>query len=77
MTSAPWTEIGRLQSDIQTIRQELYQYAKSYQIDEISRRLDSLEHSLREIGSKTDDFLYRQQATEDRLTRLGMQNELD
>jgi len=48
---APWTEIGRLESDVRDIQSTLHNKADSHEIHQINSRLDSLEHSLREIST--------------------------
>lgn len=74
MNSAPWTEIGRCQADIQSIKSELHRKADSYEIHEINRRLDRLEHSVREISSALDGLLSRLQACEDQVNTLADPN---
>ena len=68
MNSAPWTEISRCQQDISSIKSELHRKADDHEIHSINRRLDSLEHSLREIGTALDGFLFRLQACEEQMT---------
>ena len=62
---APWTEIGSLQSDIHNLRSEIGRKAESHEVHSLNRRLDTLEHTCREIGSKVDDFVYKLQELEE------------
>jgi DNA repair ATPase RecN len=61
MNSAPWTEIGSLQHEVREIRNQLHQKANSYEISEIDRRLDSMEHTCRSLRSEIDGILSRLQ----------------
>jgi len=58
-TQAPWTGIGSLQSDVSSLKQELSRKAESYELHSINRRLDHLEHSMREIRSMLDSLRNR------------------
>lgn len=42
---------------------------KVIKIDEANRKLDSLEHSLREISSNIDEFLFRLQEVEEKINK--------
>lgn len=59
--NAPWTDIGRVEIDIRDIRSSLHQYAKSHEIHEANRRLDSLEHTVRELSSSFGGLRYELQ----------------
>jgi len=61
---APWTDIGSLQNDISALRSEIRRKAESYEINKIVCRLDTLEHTCREISSKVVGFEYRLQELE-------------
>lgn len=65
MLSAPWTEIGRLQQEVTTLQNEMRNKSDSHEIHSINRRLDSLEHTCREIWSKVDDLSSRLQTMEE------------
>ena len=56
--NAPWTDLGRVESDIRDVKSQLSSFAKSYEFHEISRRVDTLECSVREIGTSLDGFRY-------------------
>ena len=60
----PWTQIGALQQEVGTLKNDLHRKADSHEIHEINRRLDSMEHSLREISSALDGILSRLQTYE-------------
>lgn len=62
---APWTEIGRLQQDVQQLKNQLSQKANDYEIHETNRRLDSLEYSCRKLSSQIDGLLARMQEMEE------------
>ena len=64
---APWTDIGSLQSDISSIKSALIGKADSHEIHSLARRLDSLEHTCREISSEVDGFKYRMQTMESQI----------
>lgn len=82
MNNAPWTSLGRLESDIQSLQQELRRKAESYEIHNLeskiqhkadnhetymlSSRLDTLEHTCREIRTDIDGLLVRLQALEEK-----------
>jgi hypothetical protein len=51
---APWTEIGRLQSDVSQIKNQLHQMAQSHEVHQITRNVDSLECTVQEISSASD-----------------------
>jgi len=66
---APWTQIGALQQEISSIKSELSRKAEGYEIHSINIRLDSMEHTLWEIGSALDGLISRLQATEDKINQ--------
>jgi hypothetical protein len=68
---APWTEIGRLQSDVSDIRNELRRKAESHEIHSLSRRLDALERTIGEISSRIDGICSRQYEMEIASQRYG------
>jgi predicted nucleic acid-binding Zn-ribbon protein len=49
---APWTEIGRLQSDIQDLKSQINNTVRPYELASLRSTMDSLEHSLREVSSE-------------------------
>lgn len=69
-TQAPWSEIGRIQSDVQQIRNDIRGKVDDYKIHEISRRLDSLECSLREVGSEVAGFQSELHEVQEKIGRL-------
>lgn len=75
MLQAPWTEIGSLQDEIRNIKSSMWKYAESHKVDEINRRVDSLERSVREFGFTLNGFQHRLQETEDRLDGRGYKEE--
>jgi archaellum component FlaC len=48
---APWTEIGRLESDVRDINSKLHQVAQSHEIHQVSSDVGRLEHTVREISA--------------------------
>ena len=71
MNQPPWTDTGRLQSDISDIRNELRGKANGYEIHAVSSRVDTLEHTCREIGTKVDGFHFELQALQENLLRIS------
>lgn len=54
--SAPWTEIGRLQSEIQSLNSKLQGKVNSYEVSSLTSSMASLECTIREISSTLDGF---------------------
>lgn len=69
---APWTEIGRLESEVRDIKSSMWKYAESHKVDEVNRRVGSMEHSLREISSKVDELQSRLDEQENRLREANL-----
>ena len=57
--SAPWTEIGRCQTDISRLEAEVRRKADDHEIHALSRRVDSMEHTVRELSSTLDGIQSR------------------
>lgn len=57
-SSAPWTQIGSIQSDISGIEQKLYGKADKYELNEVISRLGRLEHSIRELESENSSLRF-------------------
>lgn len=53
-SSPPWTEIGNLQSEINSLKSQLSQKADSHEIHTINSTMDGLECSIREFSSTLD-----------------------
>jgi len=66
---APWTQIGALQQEVSSIKSELSRKAESYEIHSLNSRLDSVEHTVREIVSALDGLVFRLQAIEDKVNQ--------
>ena len=49
---APWTDTGRLQSDILSIKSELSRKVNNYEITSLNSKVVSLEHTLGELCTK-------------------------
>jgi hypothetical protein len=62
---APWTEIGRLQSEVGDIKRDLFRKADSHEVRALNGRVDSIESSLQQIRIEVDGLLNRVQAMED------------
>ncbi len=67
MYSAPWTDVGRIQQDLDVIKSQLYGKANSYELSEINHKVGNLEHSLRQLSTEVDGFRQRMQDLEARL----------
>jgi septal ring factor EnvC (AmiA/AmiB activator) len=66
----PTSQLGQLDREMQEVKRELSQKANSYEIISIgslNSRLDTLEHSCREIRSTVDSMEYRLQRLEESL----------
>lgn len=57
----PCSDTGQLQSEISVLRNKVNGKADDYEIHEINSKLNSMEHSIGEIETKVDDFLYQLQ----------------
>ena len=64
MIEAPWTQIGSLQQDVMSLKSELHRKVDSHEIHTLSRRLDSLEHTLGNLSSEFSSLLDRVQRLE-------------
>ena len=60
-TQAPWTDVGRLQSEVDSLKQKLTGKVDSHAIDSLRNKVDHLEHSLREIRANVNELLDRVQ----------------
>lgn len=80
MINSPFTDIGRLEHEVNDLRHNISNKADSYEIrdlastvsnsnSEIYGRLDSLEYSVQELSSRVDEFLIRLQEIEDSLSK--------
>ena len=52
----PSSGLGQLESQIRELRSDLNNKANYHQIDTLNSRLDSLEHSMREIRTEITDI---------------------
>lgn len=64
-SQAPWTEVGRLQSDMHQIRSTLQRKADSHEVHSLARRLDGVERALREVRTDVAGLCSRLQALEE------------
>ncbi len=69
---APWTEIGRLESEVRDIKSSMWKYAESYKVDEVNSRLDRVECTMWEISSKVDELQSRLDEQENRLREANL-----
>ena len=53
---APLTEIGGLQSDVDSINSEINQMAKPYELSALNSNMDTLERTLRSLSGTLDGF---------------------
>ena len=52
----PWTEIGRLETDVRGIQSTLNQKANKYEIHQTNSTMDSLQHTIRKLSATLDGF---------------------
>jgi hypothetical protein len=64
-SSPPWTDIGRLQSEIELVKAQLHAKAEYYQMDSIRHSMDCLECTMREIRSEIAGLCHRLQTLEE------------
>ena len=61
----PWTEIGRLQSDIHSIEQKLHGKVSTYELSSLHSKVDGLERAIGEIRSSLDGLRFELQALQE------------
>lgn len=54
--NAPWTDVGRLQSDISNIESQLRGKADSHEVHSLHSKLGSVEHTNQELRSDLDEL---------------------
>jgi peptidoglycan hydrolase CwlO-like protein len=59
MQFSPFTGLGQLQLEVTDVRRMVQQKAESYEIHSVNNRMDSLEHSLRQISSDIAELQHR------------------
>ncbi len=74
---APWTEIGRLESDVRDIKSQLSQFSKSYELQQVDSNVGGLEHTVREISSSFDGLRYELEALREEIRTLREELILD
>jgi predicted nucleic acid-binding Zn-ribbon protein len=62
MMQAPWTDVGRLQSDVQQIGNQICRKADSHEIDSLRSDVVRLESELREVNATLDGLRSELQA---------------
>jgi peptidoglycan hydrolase CwlO-like protein len=65
MNHAPWSDIGRIQQELNQVKNDLRNKPNSYEISSINSKLDSLERAMRELGSTLTEIQYRLQELEE------------
>ena len=55
---APWTEIGRLESDVREIKNKLASTVERHQVEQINRNVTILESNTRKISSLCAELRY-------------------
>jgi len=70
---APWTEIGRLQSEVSDINRQLNGKVESYEVHAIRSNVDSLERSFRSLSSDFDELRFRVETSENNISLLEEQ----
>ena len=69
-TQAPWTEIGRLQSDVSDIKRQLNNKVDNHEIHTLRNNVDSLERSMWELSSSVDELRGRIEDAENKIMIL-------
>ena len=64
MISPPWTELGRVESDVRQVQQDLMRKANGYDISTTNDNVDRLECTVRELRATIDELLTRVQELE-------------
>ncbi len=64
MLSAPWTQIGSLQSDVQDIKNALHRKVDDHELHSAKSAVDRVEHTLGEIRSEVDGLRSRLEVLE-------------
>ena len=67
---APWTDIGRLESDVREIKSQTSQMAKAYEVSQISRNVDSLKCELQTLSTVLDGLRYELQTVQEEVIIL-------
>lgn len=52
--SAPWSDTGRLQGDIDRVASDIRGKADRHEVDQASRKVDRVESSVRKLSSEVD-----------------------
>ena len=64
---SPFTGLGRLQGDLESIKSEVSRKANDYEIRETNSALGRLEHSVRQLESTVDSLRTELQDVKDKL----------
>ena len=59
MTSAPWTDTGRIQQDVTALQSSMRGKAEAYELNAVRSTVDRLEHSMREACATIDGLRQR------------------
>ena len=66
---APWTEIGRLESDVREIKSKLDRTVERHQLEQVNSNVVSLESTVRELRSTCDGLRYELETLREEVTR--------
>jgi predicted nucleic acid-binding Zn-ribbon protein len=55
MTAAPWTELGRVQAEVEDLKRQVRDKGSAMDLDSVSRRLSRLEETVRQAKHQADD----------------------
>lgn len=61
----PWTNLGRLESEVSDIKRQLSDMARSHEVHAVAGRLRSVEYTLQEMRTELDGLCYRVQVLEE------------
>ena len=70
MFSAPWTEIGTLQSAVRTLESQMHGKADSYELSSLRNSVDSLERTTEELRSSLTELRFELQNAQDTIREL-------
>lgn len=67
----PWTEIGRLESDVREIKDQVNRMVQSHEIQQITSNVASLERAMREVSSTLDGVRHELETLKEEMSIFG------